>query len=202
VAHITPQVRDGVLVIGHGAQGRTIALGSAAWQGWLGDARTTTFRFVHQLATFTVRKEHGKRGGSYWYAYHRRDGRLHKGYLGRTENLTLQRLDEVATRLANGPSALPREQAAPHNDQHPPRLPAPAPDAGLPPDTLLATKLYPPSPRRDLVRRPRLTERLSSGVRGPLTLLVAPAGWGKTTLLADWRASDQEGAHASQRPLA
>src|SRR5439155_8916001 len=58
---------------------------------------------------------------------------------------------------------------------------------------------WPPSsicrpPRPGLVRRPRLTARLSAGLRGPLTLLVAPAGFGKTTLLADWRAAQQQGA--------
>jgi hypothetical protein len=42
------------------------------------------------------------------------------------------------------------------------------------------------------VRRPRLTERLAAGLRGPLTLVVAPAGWGKTTLLGEWRAAGHE----------
>jgi len=67
-------------------------------------------------------------------------------------------------------------------------------DAELPQDDLLATKLHMPPPRRDLVQRPRLTDRLSAGLRGPLTLIVAPAGWGKTTLLSDWRAAQREGA--------
>ena len=69
-------------------------------------------------------------------------------------------------------------------------------DAELLQDDLLATKLYMPPPRHDLVRRPRLTERLSAGLQGPLTLVVAPAGWGKTTLLSDWSAAQQE-AHPS-----
>jgi LuxR family maltose regulon positive regulatory protein len=61
-------------------------------------------------------------------------------------------------------------------------------------DDLLATKLFPPFPRRDLVHRSRLTERLSSGLIAPLTVVVAPAGWGKTTLLSDWLASDHAAA--------
>lgn len=58
-----------------------------------------------------------------------------------------------------------------------------------PADPLLATKLAMPPARGTLVPRPRLLERLQAGVRGPLTLLSAPAGSGKTTLLGAWRAS-------------
>lgn len=37
--------------------------------------------------------------------------------------------------------------------------------------------------------RPRLTGRLHAGLQGPLTLVAAPAGYGKTTLLSAWRAT-------------
>ena len=53
---------------------------------------------------------------------------------------------------------------------------------------LLETKLHVPKVRRGLVARPRLTERLSVGVETKLTLVSAPAGFGKTTLLAEWLA--------------
>ncbi len=53
---------------------------------------------------------------------------------------------------------------------------------------LVATKLYVPRPRRGVVGRPRLLDRLSDGALGRLTLLSAPAGFGKTTLLASWLA--------------
>src|SRR5207302_8202899 len=36
------------------------------------------------------------------------------------------------------------------------------------------------------VARPRLTERMNTAMRSKLTLVVAPAGWGKTTLLSSW----------------
>jgi LuxR family maltose regulon positive regulatory protein len=51
---------------------------------------------------------------------------------------------------------------------------------------VVATKLHPPPVRQERVRRSRLLEQLDR--RGPwrLTLISAPAGWGKTTLLADW----------------
>jgi len=65
-------------------------------------------------------------------------------------------------------------------------------------DPLLATKLAIPSARGALVPRPRLMERLRAGMRGPLTLLSAPAGSGKTTLLGAWRMSP----HGRDLPLA
>ena len=54
----------------------------------------------------------------------------------------------------------------------------------LPP--LLATKLHMPRPRTHLVPRAHLIERLQQGVERALTLVSAPAGFGKTTLLAQW----------------
>ncbi len=53
------------------------------------------------------------------------------------------------------------------------------------PDELLRTKLFIPSPRLDFVPRPRLIQRLAAGLQGKLTLLSAPAGFGKTTLLSE-----------------
>jgi len=53
-------------------------------------------------------------------------------------------------------------------------------------DDLLATKLYMPAPRPGLVPRPRLTTRLDKGLARGLVLVCAPAGYGKTVLLADW----------------
>lgn len=51
---------------------------------------------------------------------------------------------------------------------------------------LLATKLHVPRLRASAVRRPRLTQRIAVTDRPPLTLLSASAGFGKTSLLADW----------------
>jgi LuxR family maltose regulon positive regulatory protein len=53
---------------------------------------------------------------------------------------------------------------------------------------LLATKLHRPRPTSSLVARPRLTQRLDHGLRDGhrLILVVAPAGYGKTTLVTDW----------------
>ena len=53
-------------------------------------------------------------------------------------------------------------------------------------DVLLATKLHVPRPRPDLVPRRRLAERLDEGLARGLMLVCAPAGYGKTVLLAGW----------------
>jgi LuxR family maltose regulon positive regulatory protein len=50
----------------------------------------------------------------------------------------------------------------------------------------MATKLYVPKLRRGLVSRPKLLERLARGAEARLTLVSAPAGFGKTTLLSEW----------------
>jgi LuxR family maltose regulon positive regulatory protein len=54
---------------------------------------------------------------------------------------------------------------------------------------ILSTKLYTPSPRPNLVLRPRLSKRLNEGLHRKLTLVAAPAGFGKTTLVSAWVAS-------------
>jgi len=50
------------------------------------------------------------------------------------------------------------------------------------------TKLHPPRIAGDVVHRVRVRERLERGLHRPVTLVCAPAGYGKTTLLSDWLA--------------
>ena len=57
------------------------------------------------------------------------------------------------------------------------------------PGPLLETKLYVPRSPRALVPRPRLRERMDRGATSRLMLVSAPAGFGKTTLLAEWLAA-------------
>jgi LuxR family maltose regulon positive regulatory protein len=56
-------------------------------------------------------------------------------------------------------------------------------------DTLIRTKLRRPFTRLELVARPRLQARMAEGLRRPLTLITAPAGFGKTTLVASCAAA-------------
>lgn len=77
-------------------------LGTSAWLAWLDDPATTSFSHpVYNAARgyiegfMTVRKERRTRGGCYWTAYWRVDGRLHKTYLGRSPAVTSSRLRAV-----------------------------------------------------------------------------------------------------------
>lgn len=60
--------------------------------------------------------------------------------------------------------------------------------------SLLTTKLFLPAPRPEAVVRPRLLEQLHGGITRRLTLICAPAGFGKTTLCAQWLAAAQRQA--------
>ncbi len=65
------------------------------------------------------------------------------------------------------------------------------------PGLLLETKLHLPRPRRALVPRPRLDALLDRAWDAPLTLVAGPAGFGKTTLLADWSTRVPDGRCAA-----
>src|SRR5262245_36886660 len=66
-----------------------------------------------------------------------------------------------------------------------------------PGDLVIQTKLTAPPPRSAVVARPRLLDMLDAGLRGPLTLIAAPAGFGKTTLLSEWSARLSDNAMPS-----
>jgi LuxR family maltose regulon positive regulatory protein len=53
-------------------------------------------------------------------------------------------------------------------------------------DPVLLTKLFVPPVRAGLVPRPALVARLKGGLDGKLTLVSAPTGFGKTTLIVEW----------------
>jgi LuxR family transcriptional regulator, maltose regulon positive regulatory protein len=59
---------------------------------------------------------------------------------------------------------------------------------------VISTKLFRPDPRHQTVERARLHDLLRQGCSLPLTLVVAPAGWGKSTLVADWLRQDRVSA--------
>jgi predicted ATPase/DNA-binding CsgD family transcriptional regulator len=78
-----------------------VTVGSAHWYAWLQTASTFTFQSRH--GHFTARKERAgnRRGELYWRAYQKRGGRLHRAYLGQSEELTLERLQSVEVVLAS-----------------------------------------------------------------------------------------------------
>ncbi len=181
---MTPTVQGETLVFWQDGQEQVLTVDTAAWFAWLETA--STFSFVSETGSFTARREQAghKRGGWYWKAYRKQHGKLSSRYLGKSETITLARLQTVAQALADA-----LVETAPDTDADAAVPSAQAVSQVLRSDALtplLATKLHRPLPRAQLVRRPQLAERLTQGVMGPLTLVSAPAGFGKTTLLAQW----------------
>ncbi len=68
------------------------------------------------------------------------------------------------------------------------------------PTPLLTTKLYIPQRPAEFLSRPRLLDLLNQGLDQKLTIISAPAGFGKTTLASDWVANLPEGANVALKP--
>ena len=185
------------------------------WLLWL--ETQTSFSFRGQRGRMTVIKEARPRGAGYWYAYHYSGQRSVKRYLGRTSYVSIARLEEIAEALAAslGSSLDERSRAkgtvvpelhvaSPGEEmramlQGPVSGPIPASHSehGGP---LLVPKLLPPRLYTSLVTRPRLLARLDAGLAGKLTLLSAPAGFGKTTLVSQWIADRSTHQSDQHRP--
>ena len=171
-------------------EGLGIVPESAEWFAWL--EQVSSFAFLGKSGHYTVRKEAKQRGDRYWYAYLTTGEHLTKKYLGKSADLTLARLEQIAgllsaQREAQLPPPETLAEASAANEANAARQPVLAqPPHPLPP--LLATKLHVPRPRTQLVPPSHLVERLQQGVERALTLVSAPAGFGKTTLLAQWLA--------------
>src|SRR6266699_6764871 len=87
-----------------------VAPGSHEWYNWLRSVSSFTFGGRH--AQVTVRQESRSGGSAYWYAYRRTGVKTIKKYLGRTSDLSLAHLEEVALHLAS-PFAIRSEQEPP-----------------------------------------------------------------------------------------
>src|SRR6266849_1892625 len=167
-----------------------IQVGSEAWYAWLSQPATRSFAFHSPQGTLTARREH-RHGTWYWYAYRSQEGHVRKVYLGKSEELTPARLHEAASSL----SAERATSLQLPDTLRPPQSPA---ATSMPSLYLLTTKISVPPARLNMVTRPRLTQQMDAAMRSTLTLIIAPAGWGKTTLLSAWHA---EASHDAS-PLA
>ncbi len=153
-----------------------------------------SFAFRGQWGRLTLRKEARQHGEGYWYAYRSQGRKTLKRYAGRASDLTIARLEEIAGALNAEPSAMPSARGKADA----------AAGAGAPGATqaasarrhmpLLLPKLSLPRLSSALVARERLLARLDAGLAGcRLTLVSAPAGFGKTTLVRQWIA--HRGSH-------
>ena len=186
-----PRVRDGALRFAPSAadEQTPVLVGSAQWYDLL--EQIDSFGFEDEKSrSFTARRERRDQQW-YWYAYRRRGTKLHKVYLGKTEQLAPARLEAAARQLADlTHEGQPRSSTDQLSIAH------------VADGFLRSTKLRVPATPANLLPRPRLTQQLrrpqedAPAVMSPnqprtqtlLTVITAPAGYGKTTLLAEWLA--------------
>lgn len=164
-----PIVKDGFLFSGN----TSIPLGSKLWFEWLATAKKFSFKYPN--GSFVAQCEQ-RRSHSYWYAYKRRNGKLHKVYLGKTEELTLEQLQQVGSSLSGNETSEPPNIASFPNTS---LLRKSRIDSSFLPITKITVPVLP----RQLVSRTRLNQKIET----PLTLIYAPSGFGKSTLLNDWK---------------
>ncbi len=154
------------------------------WQQWLAAHRS--FAFHGRNGQINLLKEKRSRGeDDYWYAYQRHGKQMVKRYAGRSVQLNAERLEEISTLLAQWDevkTGQPSENASP----------AFSPVQFEP---LLMPKLQPPRSQKSLLKREHLLELLDKGLEHKLTIISSPAGYGKTTAVAQWiaeRGTDQD----------
>jgi predicted ATPase/DNA-binding CsgD family transcriptional regulator len=134
-----------------------LPVGTADWYAWLQTA--TLFRVRSPFGTFTMRREQPsqKHGAWYWRAYRKRDGKLHRVYVGKVEEVTPERLHAVARQLFGEGEQQGNTQA-----QWTHRATPPGNRETIPPDA------RPPMPRRSPTYENRHPPTLSL----PLTSLI------------------------------
>jgi ATP/maltotriose-dependent transcriptional regulator MalT len=162
-----PTVRDEMLLTS--PTDPPIQVGTACWFDWLNQARSFAYRGAG--GRFTARQE-DRSGSRFWYAYRQQNNMLRKTYLGRSSELTAERLDEAARALASM-ARMDGNGVTGEMDN--------ISDAWLSP--LIATKITAPQSVQSLVARPGVMARCLEGVERPCAIIAAPAGFGKTTLL-------------------
>src|SRR5579884_1478708 len=163
-----------------------IVVGTPAWYDWLD--QNTAFLFTDHVGSFTARKSSSIYNDQDWSATRFWKGRFYNIPLGPSRSLTLSRLQAAVERLISGYTTTDLIDVSAECFSASLR---PAYGIGFPLDRaegLVQAKLQRPVLSEDLLVRQRLIARLQSGLPGRLTLLCAPAGFGKSTLLAHWAA--------------
>jgi LuxR family transcriptional regulator, maltose regulon positive regulatory protein len=165
-----------------------IVVGTSAWYDWL--EHHASFLFVDRGDGFTAHKHGTDASDLTWEASRTRAGKRYHLDLGPSHTLTLSRLQATARSLAGEHTAAkPTETSifqvvAPASISPASRTAVP----GSPASSLMRNKLYRPRSSSDVIPRARLLERLNAALGGKITLVCAPAGFGKTTLLVEWLA--------------
>ncbi len=161
-----------------------IDVGTPSWYDWL--EKHSSFLFVDHVGAVTVRKIGADHGESEWKASRTRVGKVFTVSLGPSHTIDLSNLHLAARRLA-GKHAGIRSTTSSIDNSAASMLPvSPNVAATGSFSTLIRTKLYRPRIGSDVIFRTRLIERLNAALGGEITLVCAPAGFGKSTLLAQW----------------
>jgi LuxR family maltose regulon positive regulatory protein len=189
----TPTIHNNTLFVFKEGRTAEIAIGSSQWFEWLNQPTSTIFSFQSAGGSYTARKEiaGNHRGSWYWKAYRKHRGTLYRAYLGKPEDLTLARLEEIARTLANRINGQAEINKISSKEVSPAQIKLKNYDRIT---LLLETKLQPPRLPAQLVERSELLALLDHAPNYKLTLLQAPAGFGKTTLVTQWLAHRQSQA--------
>ncbi len=164
-----------------------IQVGTPAWYDWL--AGNQCFIYQGNSGHLTARREF-RRGTGYWYGYRRLNGKLSKLYLGRSQELASERLENACRQLSGQKSPQLPEG---HSETSVNGLPLLLTNGFAPTEVLQGTastpltKIRPPALPQKLISRQHLFTRIDT----PVTIIAAPSGFGKTTLLNEWRQSKE-----------
>src|SRR5712692_7250876 len=101
MAQVSPIIQDGILTDLRDGSPVQIVVDSSDWYAWLQTASIFTFRGEEGLFTAHKERAGNRRGRAYWRAYRTWQGKLHRAYLGQSEELTLERLQSVTVVLAS-----------------------------------------------------------------------------------------------------
>lgn len=97
----TPQVRGNICTDPDRPLYPPMEVGSEIWLGWLREFNVTSFHYESDSGKFTARKEERPSStNEYWYAYRKIKGKLRKVYLGVTDELSGDRLEQVAVEIS------------------------------------------------------------------------------------------------------
>ncbi len=158
-------------------------------QQWLEAHRS--FAFHGRNGRINLLKEKRRRGeNDYWYAYQRHNDQMVKHYAGRSAQLEMERLEEIALLLTKKDEV---------TSNFPPETPS-SPSGYLQFEPLLMPKLQLPRLQKSLLKREQLLNILDKSLECTFTLISGPAGYGKTTAITQWvaeRATRSDSPHVA-----
>jgi ATP/maltotriose-dependent transcriptional regulator MalT len=167
----------------HGHVNAPIEVGSAEWFVWLD--RVDAFAVEEHDISFIAQRVHDG-ASALWLAFCAIENEPRWVVLGSASDLTRERLRTAAHQLANEDTVIPAFQVELDGESAPvPRL-SDLPDLPVTSPDLLVTKLEMPIVDRETLVRTRAIERMDHVLAYPLTIINAPSGYGKSTLVAAW----------------